>query len=122
MKVHADLSAVKRSRWYEILLRFFFGGVITVITGILAKKFGPAVGGLFLAFPAIFPASATLIEKHEKERKEAQGFEGTIRGAEAASVDSAGAAMGSVGLLGFALVVWRFVAHANSWLVLATSP
>jgi hypothetical protein len=30
--------------------------------GLLAKKFGSTVGGLFLAFPAIFPASATLIE------------------------------------------------------------
>ena len=29
---------------------------------------------LFLAFPAIFPASATLIEKHEKEKKEREGY------------------------------------------------
>jgi hypothetical protein len=32
---------------------------------------GPRVGGLFLAFPAIFPASATLVEKHEKQKKTA---------------------------------------------------
>ena len=36
-----------------------------------AKRYGPGVAGLFLAFPAIFPAGATLIEKHEKEKKRA---------------------------------------------------
>jgi hypothetical protein len=56
--------------------RFVFGGLITVATGIIAKKFGPGMGGLFLAFPAIFPASATLVEKHEKEEKQQAGMEG----------------------------------------------
>jgi len=37
---------------------------MTVIAGLIAFRFGPVVGGLFLAFPAIFPASATLIERH----------------------------------------------------------
>jgi hypothetical protein len=37
--------------------------------------FGPSIGGLFLAFPAL-PASATLIEKHEKHKKEENGVEG----------------------------------------------
>ena len=115
MKVHADLSAVKRSRWYEILLRFFFGGVITVITGILAKKFGPAVGGLFLAFPAIFPASATLIEKHEKEKKDSAGIDGTNRSRAIAAADAAGATMGALGLAAFAVIVWKLLpAHASS--------
>jgi hypothetical protein len=36
------------------------GGLVTVITGIVAKNWGPVIGGLFLAFPAIFPASATI--------------------------------------------------------------
>ena len=49
---------------------------MTVLAGVIAKKFGPVVGGLFLAFPAIFPASATLIEKHERERKERKGLKG----------------------------------------------
>ena len=39
----------------------------------------PVVGGLFLAFPAIFPASATLIEKHGRERKEKAGLAGARR-------------------------------------------
>jgi hypothetical protein len=90
--------------------------------GIVAKEFGPGIGGLFLAFPAIFPASATLIEKHEKQKKEKHGLEGTMRGTEAAGIDAAGAAMGSIGLLAFAFVVWRrLVAHHNPWLGLAAA-
>jgi hypothetical protein len=54
------------------------GGAITVIAGLIAAHFG----GLFLAFPAIFPASATLIEKHARERKRKAGLRGTRRGKE----------------------------------------
>ena len=69
MRIKIDPSGILKTRWYEFAVRFFFGGLITAIAGLIAKKFGPGVGGLFLAFPAIFPASATLIEKHEKQRK-----------------------------------------------------
>ena len=81
----------------------FFGGLVTAIAGVIAKQFGAAVGGLFLAFPAIFPASATLIKKREKQKKEKKRPHGAPRGREAASMDAAGAAMGSIGLLLFAL-------------------
>jgi hypothetical protein len=43
-----------------------------------------------LAFPSIFPASATLIEKHEKEKKEKKGLQETQRGRKAVSIDAAG--------------------------------
>lgn len=118
MKVHADFSALKQTKWYEYALRFFFGGLVTVIAGIIAKKFGPGVGGLFLAFPAIFPASATLIEKHEKQKKEKAGLRGAKRARTAAGVDAAGAAMGSLGLLAFAVVVWRFLPDHSAAAVL----
>jgi hypothetical protein len=121
MKIKVDPSVIGRTRWYEYAIRFLFGGLITAVAGIIAKKFGPGVGGLFLAFPAIFPASATLIEKHERQRKEEKGLRGTRRGKEAASVDAAGSAMGSVGLLVFALIVWRFAPHYSTWLVLMSA-
>jgi hypothetical protein len=73
-----DLSTFRETRWYEYAARSFFGGLITAVAGIIAKKFGPAIGGLFLAFPAIFPAAATLIEKHVKEKKERSGLHGSI--------------------------------------------
>ncbi len=119
MQIKVDPSVIGQTRWYEYAVRLLFGGLITAAAGIIAKKFGPGIGGLFLAFPAIFPASATLIEKHEKEKKEQEGLEGTQRGREAASVDAAGSAMGSIGLLIFALLVWQFAPRYSTWAVLS---
>ena len=118
MQIKVDPSVIGQTRWYEYAIRFLFGGLITAVAGIIAKKFGAGVGGLFLAFPAIFPASATLIEKHEKQKKEQKGLNGTRHGREAASVDAAGSAMGSVGLSVFALVVWQFAPRYSTWRVL----
>ena len=119
--VGVESSALHGGRWREYLVRFVFGGLITAATGLIAKKWGPAVAGLFLAFPAIFPAGATLIEKHEKEKKKKAGLDGTARGRAAASVDAAGAAMGSIGLMVFGVVVWRFLPSHASWAVLTVA-
>lgn len=100
------------------MVRFVFGGLITAAAGLIGKKYGPVIGGLFLAFPAIFPASATLIEKHEKEKKQQQGLHGTVRGRQLASVDAAGAAMGSVGLTVFGWLVSELIFGHRSWMVL----
>ena len=118
MRIRIDPSALKRTRWYEFGVRFLAGGLITAAAGMIAKEFGPGVGGLFLAFPAIFPASATLIEKHEKQNKEGAGVHGVVRGRKAAAVDAAGAAIGSIGLLAFALLVKQFLVGHSPWLVL----
>src|SRR5215469_7490251 len=99
-RVQIHLDTVKETRWQEGAIRFVLGGAITLAAGLVARKFGPGVGGLFLAFPAIFPASATLVEKHEQEKKEQKGMHGAERGRDAAALDAAGAAMGSIGLLG----------------------
>jgi hypothetical protein len=118
MNIQFDFSALQRTKWYEYAVRFFFGGAITVVTGILAKRYGPVWGGLFLAFPAIFPASATLVEKHEKEKKQRAGISETIRGRQAAALDARGAALGSTGLAVFALTVWKLLPVWNAALVL----
>jgi len=118
MQIKVDPSVIGQTSLYEYIVRFLFGGLITAVAGIIAKKFGAGIGGLFLAFPAIFPASATLIEKHEKQKKEEEGLQGTRRGREAAGVDAAGAAMGSLGLLVFALLVWQFLPRHSTWTVL----
>ena len=109
VKIKIDLSGPQQSKWYEYLIRFAFGGVVTALTGIIAQRCGPEIGGLFLAFPAIFPATATLLEKHERKKKEKYGRAGRIRAREVVGVDAAGAAMGSVGLLAFAAIVWRWL-------------
>jgi len=121
MKVTVDLSALGKTKWYEYAVRFVFGGIVTVLAGLIAKNFGPGVGGLFLAFPAIFPAGATLIEKHEKQKKEQAGINGTQRGRTAAGLDAAGAAIGTVGLLCFALLVWQLITSYQTWIVLTAA-
>jgi hypothetical protein len=109
MKVSADFSALKKIKWYEYAVRLLLGGSVTVIAGLLAKRYGPVFGGLFLAFPAIFPASATLVEKHERQKKQRAGIVKSTRGQQAAGMDAAGAALGSIGLAAFALVIWKLL-------------
>jgi hypothetical protein len=118
MKVSLDLSALGKTKLYEYAVRFAFGGAITVAAGLIANKWGPGVGGLFLAFPAIFPSSATLVEKHEKQTKHQHGLDGTIRGRKAAGLDAAGAAIGSIGLMALAVAVWRLMPFLSTWLVM----
>ena len=118
MRIKVDFSTLGQTKWHDYAVRFLFGGLITALAGIIAKRFGPGIGGLFLAFPAIFPASATLIEKHEKEKKESRGLNGAARGRSAASIDAAGSSMGSIGLFLFAFIVWQFVPKDRAWIVL----
>lgn len=121
MRIQIDPSAIRQTRWYQYAARFLFGGLITAVAGLIAKNYGPGIGGLFLAFPAIFPASATLIEKHERQKKEKLGLHGTERARKAASVDAAGAAIGSIGLLTFAWSVSRLLPNNAPWPVLLTA-
>lgn len=104
--VRLKFASLKQSRWYEHVIRFVLGGLATMLAGGIAKLAGPSWGGLFLAFPAIFCASSTLIEKHERRRKEMKHLKGTRRGQEAAALDAFGAALGSAGMAAFALTVW----------------
>ncbi len=78
-------------RPWEYAARFAFGGTIAVLTGLIARVWGPAVAGLFLAFPAILPASLTLVNKHDGRRQ--------------AVDDARGARMGSIGLVVFGVIV-----------------
>jgi Protein of unknown function (DUF3147) len=121
MIIKVDRSALSGTKWSDYAVRFLFGGLITAAAGIVAKSFGPVVGGLFLAFPAIFPASATLIEKHEINQKQRVGLKGAQRAAAAVSVDAAGAAMGSIGLTVFALMVWQLMPSHLPWIVLSVA-
>ena len=102
-------NALRETRWYEYAIRFVLGGATTVFAGLIAARFGPIIGGLFLAFPAIFPASATMIEKHVRERKEQAGLSGARRGKDAAALDASGTVLGSFGLAAFAAVIWALI-------------
>ena len=92
-----------------------------MLAGLLAKAFGPTVGGLFLAFPAIFPAGATFLDKHEREKKRKAGIPATVRGRLAEGLNARGAAMGSLALGAFALLVWKAFPGHNLALVLGVA-
>ncbi|TWA94577.1 DUF3147 family protein [Bradyrhizobium stylosanthis] len=130
MLVKMSPSALKQTRWYEYGIRFVLGGLATVLAGVMGAHFGVAIGGLFLALPAIFCASATLIESHERRAKEKAGLDGRRRGQEAAALDAAGAALGSIGLVAFAAVFHitvsvssaaAFAAAVVAWAVVSVS-
>ncbi len=113
MTVALNLSGLKRTKWYEYVVRFVLGGMVTAGAALIAKDVSPSFGGLFLAFPAILAASSTLVEKHERERKEEKGLQGKYRGRHAAAADCAGAAMASTGLIAFAIFVWKLLPDYN---------
>ena len=115
MRVEADFSSLKQTSLREHLVRFVLGGAVTVAAGLIAVRWGPVIGGLFLAFPAIFPAGATLIEKHEAKKKQEIGRDGRRRGRYAAALDALGASLGAVGLAAFAVILWRFLPGHSSW-------
>jgi Protein of unknown function (DUF3147) len=107
VRVEAEPQAFGKIAGWEYALRFAFGGTITACTGLVAHVFGPVVAGLFLAFPAILPATVTLVTRHD--------------GRNAASADARGAAAGSVGLGAFALYVWGLSTRWTPALVLAVA-
>lgn len=85
----ADLSQLRQTKVRDLLLRFAFGAGISIVAGLGAVFLGSTVGGLLLAFPAILPATLTLIEKE-------QGLDDAV-------YDVGGAVFGGAGLVAFAL-------------------
>jgi hypothetical protein len=75
-----------------LAVRFAFGFTISVIVGVIGLVAGDRIAGLFLAFPAILPASLTLIAENDGEAQ--------------ARVDAAGACFGGIGLAAFGFVSW----------------
>jgi hypothetical protein len=88
---HASREKLEALHAWEYVARFLFGGVVTAIAGSIGERYGLAAGGMFLAFPAILPASLTLVKRH--------GGRGS------ALDDARGARVGAVALAGFGLVV-----------------
>jgi len=95
-------------------VRFGFGAAISLIAALIGLKY-PLFGGMFLAFPAILPASLTLIQRDARKHE--------------AAIDAEGAIIGAIGLLAFALVVafgikplgagTALIAAALTWLVVS---
>ncbi|HYL07893.1 MAG TPA: DUF3147 family protein [Candidatus Udaeobacter sp.] len=84
-------SAIAQHGVKDYLVRFAFGAGIALVAGLIGMGFGPKVGGIFLGFPAILPASLTLIEKRH--------------GRDQAAIDSEGAILGAAGFVAYAAIV-----------------
>jgi uncharacterized protein DUF3147 len=113
-----DFAGLKGLHWRQFLVRFILGGAVTLCTGVVAERCGPVIGGLFLSFPVIFPASATLIERRENEKKQRAGVVSHARGRKAAALDAAGAVFGGWGLACFAGAAWLALANFSTALAL----
>ncbi|HLH46621.1 MAG TPA: DUF3147 family protein [Acidimicrobiales bacterium] len=113
----ADLGELHQIRMRALAVRFAFGAAISIVAGLGGQTLGSVVGGLLLAFPAILPASLTLIEKED--------------GTAAAVHEVGGAIFGATGLIAFAAVAAALlgvvsapvalVAGLVAWVVVALS-
>jgi hypothetical protein len=121
MRIRFNFAAIRQTQPKEYAVRFLFGGAVTLVAGLIAQHYGPTMGGLFLAFPAIFPASVTLIAKHEERRRRKAGLAGRSRGQWAAALDARGAVIGACGLLFFAWTVHSLLSLQPTLIVLLTA-
>lgn len=87
------------------MIRFAFGAAISTVAGVVSVLAGSEPGGVFLAFPAILPATLTLVEKEEGERQ-------------AEDLD-VGSILGAAAMAAFATVVWLSMEQVAAPLVLA---
>lgn len=92
-----ESDALRETAAWQHVLRFAFGGAVTVGTGLVAQHWGPVIGGLFLAFPAILPASLASVDRHD--------------GRADAIDDARGARLGAIALVVFACVVSALSEH-----------
>lgn len=106
MRLRLQFESLKSTTLAEYAERFLFGGAVTVGAALIDHKWGPVIGGLFLAFPGIFVSSAGLVEKHKVKREQEQGKQGVRLGRAEASVEATGASLGALGLAGFAATLW----------------
>ncbi|HEY3667366.1 MAG TPA: DUF3147 family protein [Polyangiaceae bacterium] len=102
-----SFAGLKRPKAWEHALRFVFGGTIAVGAALVGKAFGPSAGGLFLAFPAILPASLTLVKQHD--------------GRAQAVDDARGARLGALALICFAAVTLMLHRHGATLSLLAAA-
>ena len=83
-------TGLTQVRARDLLVRFALGAIVSVTAAVLAKAVNARFAGAFLAFPAILPASLTLIQDKEGTRD--------------ADRNAIGAVLGGFALVPFAIV------------------
>ena len=86
VRIKIDTSGLGQSRWYEYIVRFVFGGAVTALTGMVAKRWGPQLAAFSSHFPPFFLQQRRLFKSMKSKKKERVGQEGTKRGKEAAGL------------------------------------
>ncbi len=109
--IQFEFGKLKKTRPSEYISRFLFGCAVTALAALIGRWEGAVIGGLFLAFPGIFPPGISFVEKEQQEQKQQAGVHGERSARSAASVHAAGASAGTFGLITFALVVWLGLSH-----------
>lgn len=99
-----DVRSIRNVKASEMLVRFALGACVSVVAAIISNSAGARLGGVFLAFPAILPASLTFVQKKEGTSK--------------ADRDAVGAILGGLALLAFAAVGESMFGRHNAVLVL----
>lgn len=99
-----DIGGLKGVKPRELAVRFALGAIVAVLAGMASALVGSRFAGLFLAFPAILPATLTFIQEHEGTRR--------------ADRDAIGSVLGGLALVAFAVVGESLFTRDNSALVL----
>jgi hypothetical protein len=90
----ASFSELPHLRLRDLGVRFAFGAAISLVAGAIGLAFGAPAGGMFLAFPAILPASLTLIHRKNGPRAAVHDLDGSVLGAAALGVFAVAAGAG----------------------------
>jgi uncharacterized membrane protein (GlpM family) len=99
-----DASKMRQAAPRDLLIRFVFGALVSLGAGLVSIAFGDRIGGLFLAFPAILPATLTLVRQKQSKRDAVE--------------DDEGAVLGAAALIAFAGVTWASLPRVAGWLAL----
>ena len=74
------LGKLKEVRVRDYLVRFALGAAVSIGASVIGRNVGVRFGGAFLAFPAILPASLTLIQDKEGTRTADRAALGSVLG------------------------------------------
>jgi hypothetical protein len=75
MMIRIDLAVgLRTTKWHDYAIRFLFGGLITAAAGLIAHRWGPGIGGLFLPFQRSSPPARRWSKNMKSRRRTAPAF------------------------------------------------
>jgi succinate dehydrogenase/fumarate reductase cytochrome b subunit len=108
-----NLSLLRGVRLKDYLIRFLFGGIISVLAALVAQGTTGRIGGIFTAFPAILLASLTLINQEDGKSACIQDAQGAVLGAVALVLASIVLSL----TLGILAGIWALLLGLGAWLI-----